>query len=487
MKIVSALLSMAALFYADLAIAQNVGIGTNTPTEKLHVVGGARITNLSGVGYRLVSSSPTGVLANIADGTLGQVLTTDGAGNYSWASATAPTVDNGLYYNGGAASIRMGGPLVENTTVTQGAFNMVWNLNGTGDFNIQDNATSTFLVRDDGISFFGDDVYWRDVNTAGTNLMILTDDVNDGRLRIMENGATSVDLDANTQFVFNEQGLDRNFRIESDGQNDMFFVDAGTNRIGINTLTPVSPLQFISTGENVWLMQWDNAPAVGAAARFQNTAAGNGNRCLMGTVNYSGSAQVASAVIGISLNNTTIGSGGVGVLGSANNESGNAVQGDLFFTGGYTGWAGYFNADVFSAGTYFGSDRRLKRDINPIESALDIVKQLEPVSYFYDTDKYPHIGFDADRLTYGFIAQDLEQVLPTLVKEKTLDLNSNVEHRAGMSVETQKEEFKVVNYTLMVPILTQAVKEQQAVIENQQEQIDRMEAELQEIKELLQK
>ena len=34
--------------------AQNVGIGTNAPSEKLHVVGGARITSLSGGTFRLV-------------------------------------------------------------------------------------------------------------------------------------------------------------------------------------------------------------------------------------------------------------------------------------------------------------------------------------------------------------------------------------------------------------------------------------------------
>ncbi|HHZ64304.1 MAG TPA: hypothetical protein EYN51_02200, partial [Flavobacteriales bacterium] len=70
----------AGIFMAHNASAQNVGIGTATPTEKLHVVGGARIENLAGVGYRLVQANATGVLSTILDGSSGQVLTTNGAG-----------------------------------------------------------------------------------------------------------------------------------------------------------------------------------------------------------------------------------------------------------------------------------------------------------------------------------------------------------------------------------------------------------------------
>ncbi len=122
---------------------------------------------------------------------------------------------------------------------------MIYNLKGTGDFDIRDNGVSHFMLRDDGLSFFGDDTYWRDGSTAGTNLMILSDDGNDGRLRIYENGITSVDLDANSQFVFNEQGLNRDFRVESDGNANMFRVDASTNRIGIGTSAPSRTLDVV--------------------------------------------------------------------------------------------------------------------------------------------------------------------------------------------------------------------------------------------------
>ena len=143
--------------------------------------------------------------------------------------------NNGLTVNAGADRIQLGGALIQNTTITQGAFGMTYNLNSTGDFTIQDNGVNHFQIRDDGLSFFGDDTYWRDGSISGTNLMSLIDDGNDGRLRIFENGLTSVDLDANSQFIFNEQGLDRDFRVESDGNANMFRVDAGLNRVTVGS------------------------------------------------------------------------------------------------------------------------------------------------------------------------------------------------------------------------------------------------------------
>ena len=277
-----------------------------------------------------------------------------------------------------------------------------------------------------------------------------------------------------SEAVFNENSANYDFRIESDGQDDMFFVDASANRIGINTTSPAGQIQFISTGENIWLTQWDNnSSSNGAIARFQHTSSSNGNRVFMGVTNYSGSSYTASAVIGLSLNSS--GSGGVGVYGSANNEDGNAVEGYLAYSGSYSGWAGYFNADVYCGGTYYGSDRRLKKDIKPIDNALDIVMRVKPVEYYFNTDKYPYLGLDENRLSYGFIAQDLEKVVPTMVKEKYLNLHTEGKTTLDMAQRREVEKFKVVNYTLMIPILTEAIQEQQQIIEDLKKRIEQLE------------
>ena len=47
--------------------------------------------------------------------------------------------------------------------------------------------------------------------------------------------------------VFNESSADVDFRIESNGQANMFFVDGGNDKIGIGTSTPVTDLTIDGT------------------------------------------------------------------------------------------------------------------------------------------------------------------------------------------------------------------------------------------------
>ena len=117
---------------AHNASAQNVGIGTATPTEKLHVVGGARIEILSGVGYRLVQADATGVLSTILDGSSGQVLTTNGAGSYSFQTLGGNNTLDMAYDEGGAGAGRI-------ITADAGTVE----INGTGGLWV--NATTTTI------------------------------------------------------------------------------------------------------------------------------------------------------------------------------------------------------------------------------------------------------------------------------------------------------------------------------------------------------
>ena len=85
-----------------------------------------------------------------ADGSSGQFMTTDGAGNLSWSSVTGESTmaNNGLSLSG--ANVQLGGTLIQNTTIAQNAFTLDINLNNTGDFAIQDNGTDVFFVEDTG-------------------------------------------------------------------------------------------------------------------------------------------------------------------------------------------------------------------------------------------------------------------------------------------------------------------------------------------------
>lgn len=91
------------------------------------------------------------------------------------------------------------------------------------------------------------------------------------------------------------------------------------------------------------------------------------------------------------------------------------------------------------------SDLRYKKNITPYTSALDKVLSLEGVYYDWKQDEFPEKGF-TDAKQVGFIAQDMEQVIPELVM-------------------TDTEGYKSVNYAAMTVVLLEAIKEQQKMIE----------------------
>jgi hypothetical protein len=61
----------------------NIGIGTTSPLERLHVNGNIRSNNLAGVGTRMLSADANGTIITTAAGSVGQVLTQT-AGGPAW-------------------------------------------------------------------------------------------------------------------------------------------------------------------------------------------------------------------------------------------------------------------------------------------------------------------------------------------------------------------------------------------------------------------
>ena len=77
---------------------------------------------------------------------------------------------------------------------------------------------------------------------------------------------------------------------------------------------------------------------------------------------------------------------------------------------------GVFVGDVYSSGTYYGSDARLKNNIKDFGNAMQIIGALQPKNYDYKKDGV-YAGLNLPRGNhYGLIAQDLEKILPNLVK-----------------------------------------------------------------------
>ncbi|GAB5538394.1 MAG: hypothetical protein Salg2KO_04970 [Salibacteraceae bacterium] len=146
-------------------------------------------------------------------------------------------------------------------------------------------------------------------------------------------------------------------------------------------------------------------------------------------------------------------------------------------TGASTNYAGYFAGDVTVTGTFTNSsDRALKTNIQPFNGALDAVKQIGTYNYEYKIDEYAHMHLP-EGTQIGFIAQDIEQTFPYLVSEQKAPTDAATdEKRADVSVEDSFTYYKGVNYIGMIPVLTEAIKEQQAIIEAQQSLIESLEA-----------
>jgi hypothetical protein len=109
------------------------------------------------------------------------------------------------------------------------------------------------------------------------------------------------------------------------------------------------------------------------------------------------------------------------------------------------------------------SDSRFKKNIKPIENALEKITRLGGYTYDWkDASEFPNqtLGKGHD---IGVIAQEVEKQFPE-------------------AVSTNADGYKAVTYTALVPALIEAVKAQQVLIENQQIKLDNLTKEVARLK-----
>jgi hypothetical protein len=177
-----------------------------------------------------------------------------------------------------------------------------------------------------------------------------------------------------------------------------------------------------------------------------------------GAIGAWGSVQ-GETVSTISANNS-----GVSGLAAANNHRGVTGQKPA----GGVGFGGLFLNDLGYSGTLVVvSDGRTKKNITEITGALDKVMKLRGTTYQYKDQYQYYLG--GSSTYYGFIAQELEEVFPEMVYEKDITPPNT---RAFKTPETDLGKVKTVSLVSMVPVLVEAIKEQQAQIEELKKEID---------------
>lgn len=148
----------------------------------------------------------------------------------------------------------------------------------------------------------------------------------------------------------------------------------------------------------------------------------------------------------------------------------------LYAEGSSNYYTAYFNGDIYSTGNYIGSDAKLKKNIEDVNNAMDIIKQLKPKHYEYRSDgNYGKMKLPKGN-HYGLIAQDVEKILPQIIREGTYNTRdskprtpsaegSEEDAKAALLEKNETIDFKAVNYTELIPILVKALQEQDAKIE----------------------
>jgi hypothetical protein len=165
-------------------------------------------------------------------------------------------------------------------------------------------------------------------------------------------------------------------------------------------------------------------------------------------------------------NSVAAGYGGIGVSGDiiVNGEVGIGtntpgyklhVVGNTYVSGYIqAGGTGYFGGDVIA----YYSDKRLKKDIEFIDSALD---KISKIGGYYYTPNELALQLNADtssKRRMGVLAQEVQEVFPEAIEKAPFDMGHNMESISG-------EDYLTVKYERLIPVLIEAIKEQQKQIE----------------------
>jgi len=119
-------------------------------------------------------------------------------------------------------------------------------------------------------------------------------------------------------------------------------------------------------------------------------------------------------------------------------------------------------------------DAVIKKNITAIDNPLQKLIQLNPVSFEYDNANYKHLKLQHGR-QYGFIAENVQPVFPTLVKERS------VSYMFGKNVY-RNARIRTIDESRLVPILVAAIQEQQSELEKLKADVHELKNKLSKVK-----
>ena len=210
------------------------------------------------------------------------------------------------------------------------------------------------------------------------------------------------------------------------------------------------------------------ATAAGISSTAANTSATNAANSATAAANSATAAGISStaaansataaAAAGATAGATAGENAATGVLNSVGNNNQVLYKNNIGIVTTSPNFT--FNGTAVSVAgdiTAFASDIRLKTNIEYIENAVDRVMKLSGFTYNFN-EKGSELGFDSSVRYSGVSAQEVQEVLPEAVSPAPIS-----------------NKYLTVQYDKLVPLLIEAIKEQQETIANLQNRLETLE------------
>lgn len=453
----------------------NVGLGTTSPTQKITVGGAIQSTsnssNFNQTGAQLdYYSGAMRLAAYVSTGSSIQFLANANGGNTAErARITSANLDT--------FSIEQRFPTtgygVSWATLTGGTY-------GNTASRIYDNGNLRFWT--------DDETHFDSYATGGTSVWKF----NTGASATGSGATTLFTLSGDGNMYFASPGLTSGKRgILGTFAGDHWFVGGGStaNEAGYMEIATGDDAQGSGTSEPIYVSQYGpGSPLNGTLVRRGTLLDANGNTSFPNTLtvgalnsgvsNFTGIVDLsASAKFSGTFYMTGSGaapgnstgmrfSESYGVLWNGSNASNvwhHQVINASYIAGfGATG-GNYGNGNCYLTGTLSQnySDIRLKNDLGTIENALEKVMSLRGFRYTIN-ELGKELGFNDDGVEAGLSAQDVQAVLPEAVMLAGSDIAPGPD---GENISKSGEWYLTLRYDRVVPLLVEAIKEQQAIIE----------------------
>ena len=227
--------------------------------------------------------------------------------------------------------------------------------------------------------------------------------------------------------------------------NGVSYLNGGS--VGIGTASPKTKLDI----ENTTAPTLSNDTHAGEAIFLRSGgSAGDGNvQAVLAFGKADSSSRRSGSAIASVQTDSDADKVGVGFYTSDSSSSSQTM--DLRMLLNHTGNL-HVDADVVAFSTSV-SDERLKDNVKTIDNALDKVMKLRGVEFAWNK------GNRVGQKDLGLIAQEVEKVLPEIVREKKMAFIDN-------------EIYKTIDYDKVVGVLIEAIKEQQEQINKLEEKLN---------------